>query len=853
MRREADSDSSPMAMSPRSFQLDGGAWSPLGMSALGFTTSPMADPTKERLKAIELEISRMKAGKQPNDRDALRALEKGWNSGVGTFVASPLSSRSVLSSGGFRPDELALTLNGPASAREVAADASLRLGGGGLVGGYLPSDAKKKRRSGKGAPAATSGEDEDSMAKRDAARRAERIAKERERQERLRRDIEADKKKREASATKIQACWRGKRARNEVSRRREEKLYTKPATQIQSAWRGLQARRELDRLRKEKEAAIRQEQGAIGELLMRLASVGIDDEYVFSEDELAIIRAQFDRVDTDHNGVVSRDEFSTFYNLVADEKLGVEECNALFDELDADGSGELAFDEFVQLYALIQKREAAKRDPDGKQRLADIDQRLRDRAALLARWKAEERERKAKYDAEKAAEIARLRALFGEAKVDEMRRSAAREEFFKRRRDDARKRQEEDDKLIEEARRRKEVQAFLAKAKARAERASKRLAASVIGSNGLDDGDGGAAGAVGGEEEPPYTDEDLSVLRRQFDYFDLDGSGELSVDEFAVFFNSVSVRIVSNAECDELFHQLDANGSGTLSFEQFVKVYDMLQQLEAAKRDPLAGARVKSLSERLSRRVREVAEEKASREKMRSEYAKRLAVIDKVKKEKYDKQSVEETQRVEAARQDLIRRRHEEARRRREENERIVAAAREQSEVDLFLKKAAYRLKHNLQSEPYTADDLAVLRAQFERFDIDGSGELSIDEFSLLFNSIAVVQVSTAECEAIFKELDTQSRGTLSFDMFVHTYDMLQVREAAKRDPLQARRYEQMLVEVRDGAPPPSPPQQQQQQQQSPSAAAGSPASSLLQPKTPASPKARQGAGANPRQSSSRK
>jgi hypothetical protein len=67
--------------------------------------------------------------------------------------------------------------------------------------------------------------------------------------------------------------------------------------------------------------------------------------------------------------------------------------------------------------------------------------------------------------------------------------------------------------------------------------------------------------------------EEIAMLRKEFDKIDIDGSGDISRDEFSRFYNSVMGTDLSPRELEEYFDRLDTDGSGSLSFEEFLKVY----------------------------------------------------------------------------------------------------------------------------------------------------------------------------------------------------------------------------------------------------------------------------------------
>ena len=73
-------------------------------------------------------------------------------------------------------------------------------------------------------------------------------------------------------------------------------------------------------------------------------------EPALTPEEIAMLRREFDKIDKDGSGDISREEFSTFYNAVMGVSLTPRELEEYFDKLDADGNGVLSFDEFVKVY-----------------------------------------------------------------------------------------------------------------------------------------------------------------------------------------------------------------------------------------------------------------------------------------------------------------------------------------------------------------------------------------------------------------------------------------------------------------------------------------------------------------------
>ena len=67
--------------------------------------------------------------------------------------------------------------------------------------------------------------------------------------------------------------------------------------------------------------------------------------------------------------------------------------------------------------------------------------------------------------------------------------------------------------------------------------------------------------------------EEVEMLRKEFNKIDKDGSGDISREEFSMFYNAVMGTDLSPRELEEYFDKLDADGNGNLSFEEFLKVY----------------------------------------------------------------------------------------------------------------------------------------------------------------------------------------------------------------------------------------------------------------------------------------
>lgn len=74
-------------------------------------------------------------------------------------------------------------------------------------------------------------------------------------------------------------------------------------------------------------------------------------EHALTADEILMLRSEFDKIDVDGSGDISREEFSLFYNQVMGASLNARQLEDYFDNLDRDHSGTLSFEEFVDVYA----------------------------------------------------------------------------------------------------------------------------------------------------------------------------------------------------------------------------------------------------------------------------------------------------------------------------------------------------------------------------------------------------------------------------------------------------------------------------------------------------------------------
>lgn len=65
------------------------------------------------------------------------------------------------------------------------------------------------------------------------------------------------------------------------------------------------------------------------------------------------------------------------------------------------------------------------------------------------------------------------------------------------------------------------------------------------------------------------SDRDIEKVRAEFDYFDEDSSGELSLEEFRRLFNIIAPD-ARRAEADTGFSEIDEDQSGGIEFDEFL-------------------------------------------------------------------------------------------------------------------------------------------------------------------------------------------------------------------------------------------------------------------------------------------
>ena len=69
------------------------------------------------------------------------------------------------------------------------------------------------------------------------------------------------------------------------------------------------------------------------------------------------------------------------------------------------------------------------------------------------------------------------------------------------------------------------------------------------------------------------TEEHIAKVRREFEYFDRDSSGQLDVKEFRELFKVIAPE-ASRKEADAAFSAIDEDGSGLIEFDEFLEWWE---------------------------------------------------------------------------------------------------------------------------------------------------------------------------------------------------------------------------------------------------------------------------------------
>ena len=65
-------------------------------------------------------------------------------------------------------------------------------------------------------------------------------------------------------------------------------------------------------------------------------------------------------------------------------------------------------------------------------------------------------------------------------------------------------------------------------------------------------------------------DKKLAMIKKEFDYFDADGNGQIEIEEFRELF-AILAPESSRKEADQGFKTIDEDDSGSIDFQEFVE------------------------------------------------------------------------------------------------------------------------------------------------------------------------------------------------------------------------------------------------------------------------------------------
>ncbi|XP_035697650.1 troponin C-like isoform X2 [Branchiostoma floridae] len=75
------------------------------------------------------------------------------------------------------------------------------------------------------------------------------------------------------------------------------------------------------------------------------------------------------------------------------------------------------------------------------------------------------------------------------------------------------------------------------------------------------------------------TDDQIQEFKMAFDMFDADGGGDISTRELGTIMSRLGMT-PSRAELNDIVHEVDADGSGTIDFEEFLEMMVLYMAVE---------------------------------------------------------------------------------------------------------------------------------------------------------------------------------------------------------------------------------------------------------------------------------
>jgi len=239
---------------------------------------------------------------------------------------------------------------------------------------------------------------------------------------------------------------------------------------------------------------------------------------------------------------------------------------------------------------------------------------------------------------------------------------------------------------------------------------------------------------VSQENSERFSSKEIKVMRLRFSEVDEDDSGFIDFQELMELFKELELRI-SDVRARKFFREIDADGSGKLEFDEFLTlmwrirnptfVEQVLQPREAFK--SAAGVMLGKF--------------KAIGEGDRVERAHQLAMLKRERMGDWEE-------------------RFDEARRRKYY---VNRATKERTWT--IPDEVAFYVPPDLKEE-FTVAQLEGMREEFERFDIDRSGEMDVDELTEAMRALGD-SISHKQVLSLVKTVDVDGSGELNFAEFV--------------------------------------------------------------------------------------
>ena len=252
--------------------------------------------------------------------------------------------------------------------------------------------------------------------------------------------------------------------------------------------------------------------------------------------------------------------------------------------------------------------------------------------------------------------------------------------------------------------------------------------------------------------------EELLRVKAAFEKFDTDGSGSLEIAELYDVLKEVGVDIDTETFADyqlALMEDYDADNSGTLDFREFRKFYEQVLANESTR---------KAYARELDAAVKGLVSSALSNVIERQEMEGAALKIQAVHRGKQARKELQERREMESAAvkiQAVHRGKQARAQLEQEKAELNAAALKIQ---------AVHRGKQTRQS----VDKTRRVKAAFDAFDADGSGELEVDELREVMAHLGL-ELTKGEFDhyaaALMEDYDADDSGSLDFWEFEKFYE----------------------------------------------------------------------------------